>query len=274
MSARDAMRTAREARAVRRDDRRRRRRVPGSGCRARSIEAGAVCRLVLERAQPRRTGARGPAMTWADLHAALRGATASIRAGDGARADAAEAVVTAIAYRLAACRARATCSSRSRASMPTAPSFARQAIERGAVAVVSEQPAPAGTDVPWVVVDGRAAALWRSSPTPFYGHPSARHAGRRHHRHQRQDDDGVIWWRRFSKRRTSGAACSARSATASATRSARRRTRRPKLPKCRRLLREMADRGCGACAMEVSSHALVASSRGRDRGSPPACSRT
>ena len=31
----------------------------------------------------------------------------------------------------------------------------------------------------------------------------------------------------------------------------------PEAPEVQRLLREMVDRGCGACAMEVSSHALV-----------------
>ena len=35
--------------------------------------------------------------------------------------------------------------------------FAPQAIARGAVAVVSETPAPAGVDVPWVQVERRAA---------------------------------------------------------------------------------------------------------------------
>ena len=31
----------------------------------------------------------------------------------------------------------------------------------------------------------------------------------------------------------------------------------PEAPDVQRLLREMVDRGCGACAMEVSSHALA-----------------
>ena len=44
----------------------------------------------------------------------------------------------------------------------------------------------------------------------------------------------------------------------------------PEAPDVQALLREMVDRGCGACAMEVSSHALVAAPRRRHRRSPPA----
>ena len=59
--------------------------------------------------------------------------------------------------------------------------------------------------------------------------------------------------------RPSHAASSARSATGSGRKSATRRTRRLRPRRFRALLREMADRGCGACAMEVSSHALALS---------------
>ena len=49
--------------------------------------------------------------------------------------------------------------------------FARQAIERGAVAVVSEQPAPADAQVAWTVVDDARRAL-AVLAAAFYRHPS------------------------------------------------------------------------------------------------------
>jgi UDP-N-acetylmuramoyl-L-alanyl-D-glutamate--2,6-diaminopimelate ligase len=49
--------------------------------------------------------------------------------------------------------------------------FTRQAIERGAVAIVSEQPASSGVTNPWLVVeDARLALAWLASA--FYGEPS------------------------------------------------------------------------------------------------------
>ena len=67
--------------------------------------------------------------------------------------------------------------------------FVRQAAERGALAVVSEQPAPAGNDVAWSQVTD---ASWRSRfGGVVHRHPSRRDAGGQHHRHQRQDDNGL-----------------------------------------------------------------------------------
>ena len=134
--------------------------------------------------------------------------------------------------------------------------FARQAIERGAVAIVSEQPPPA--DVARAVGHGRRTRGWRwrcwrrrstairaarcrSSASPA---PTARRRRR-------------ICSRRSSRRPASAAACSARSRyrdrrRACARRRARRRRRRTSSACCAR----WSIAGCGACAMEVSSHAL------------------
>ena len=51
-------------------------------------------------------------------------------------------------------------------------SFARQAVDRGAVAVVSEQPAPPDVQVPWTTVTDARLAL-AVLAAAFYGHPSA-----------------------------------------------------------------------------------------------------
>src|SRR5206468_2125860 len=109
----------------------------------------------------------GPPMRWAELDGALR-ARGVIRSDDALRPEAAAGVVTGVAY-----DSRAVTPGQVFVALKgqhaDGTSFARQAIERGAAAVVSEQAAP--PDVP-------------------------------------------------------------------------------------ELLREMVDRQCGACAMEVSSHAL------------------
>jgi UDP-N-acetylmuramoyl-L-alanyl-D-glutamate--2,6-diaminopimelate ligase len=51
--------------------------------------------------------------------------------------------------------------------------YARQALEKGAVAVVSELPAPEGLENVWVTVEHGRAALARAS-REFYGRPDAR----------------------------------------------------------------------------------------------------
>ena len=87
--------------------------------------------------------------------------------------------------------------------------------------------------------------------------PERRPARRRHHRHQRQDHDQLSDRRRSSTRR--GVRCG-RIGTVSydvggVERDAPRTT--PEATDFQRMLREMATNGCGACAAEVSSHALV-----------------
>lgn len=51
--------------------------------------------------------------------------------------------------------------------------YARQAVERGAVAVVSELPAPAGFPAPWIEVEHGRRALALAS-LRFFGHPDRR----------------------------------------------------------------------------------------------------
>ena len=163
------------------------------------LDARRVCRLMLERSPVAAARDATPAMTWAELHGVLRG-RGLIRADDGAARRAGGRRRHRRRLRLARGRHRARCSSRSRAQHADGAAFARQAIERGAPAIVSEQPAPAGVRVPWAMVDDARLALARARGGVLS--PSQRRdAGGRHHRHQRQDDDGVSDRRRSSKRR-------------------------------------------------------------------------
>jgi UDP-N-acetylmuramoyl-L-alanyl-D-glutamate--2,6-diaminopimelate ligase len=194
-------------------------------------------------------------MTWAELHGVLRG-RGLIRADDAVRAEAAVGVVSGLAYD-------------SRHVEPgqvfvalkglhaDGVTFARQAIERGAVAVVSEQAAPAGIHVPWAIVEDARLALALMAAA-FYRHPSA--------------EMQVIGITGTNGKTTTAylvasmfEAANIRSGLLGTVayrigpgrddvREAARTT--PEAPDVQRLLREMVDRGCGACAMEVSSHAL------------------
>ncbi len=133
--------------------------------------------------------------------------------------------------------------------------FAPQAIARGAVAVVAEGDAPADVRVPWIrVPDGRAALAMLAAS--FYGAPS---------RELRLV--GVTG----TNGKTTTAYLLSAIFEAAGTRTglvgtivyrvagrevdATRTT--PESADLQQLLREMVQQGCGACIMEVSSHALA-----------------
>lgn len=142
--------------------------------------------------------------------------------------------------------------------------FARAAVERGAIAVVSEQPPPGdvprtpgipGATVPWVQVDDARLVLALAAAA-FYGHPSA--------------DLQVVGITGTNGKTTTahllasifeaaGQRCGMLGTVAyrigDQVREATFTT--PEAPDVERLLREMVDRGCRACVMEVSSHALA-----------------
>ena len=133
--------------------------------------------------------------------------------------------------------------------------FASQAIARGAAAVVAQTPAPAGAHVPWVQVADARVALAQLA-VKFQRNPSAEMqvvgitgtngktttaflvASMFEAAGQRCGVIGTVGYR-----------------VASDVREAARTT--PEAPELQQLLREMADRGSSACAMEVSSHALA-----------------
>jgi UDP-N-acetylmuramoyl-L-alanyl-D-glutamate--2,6-diaminopimelate ligase len=132
--------------------------------------------------------------------------------------------------------------------------FAHQAVERGAIAVVSEHPRLASLSVPWVVVDDARLALARLADA-FYRHPSA--------------EMQVVGITGTNGKTTTAYLMAAIFEAAQIPcgilgtvaykiggdlRAATRTT--PEAPEVQGLLRDMVTAGCGACAMEVSSHAL------------------
>ncbi len=189
-------------------------------------------------------------MTWAELYGSLA-ARGLVR--PGADAAAREAAVTGIAFD-------------SRSVSPgdvfvalkgvhaDGTTFARQAAHRGAAAIVSEQSAPGDVAVPWTQVSDARLAL-AVLAAAFYRHPS--------------DEMRVIGITGTNGKTTTayltasifeaaGLRCGVLGTVAyQIGREVRESTRTtPEAPQVQGLLREMVDRGCGACAMEVSSHAL------------------
>ena len=94
-----------------------------------------------------------------------------IRADDAVRAEAAVGVVTGLAYDSRHVEPGQVFVALKGLHADGA-TFARQAIERGAVAIVSEQAAPAGIHVPWAIVEDARLALALMAAA-FYRHPSA-----------------------------------------------------------------------------------------------------
>jgi UDP-N-acetylmuramoyl-L-alanyl-D-glutamate--2,6-diaminopimelate ligase len=134
--------------------------------------------------------------------------------------------------------------------------FAKDAIGRGAIAVVSgDAPPPGPVEIPWTTVSDPRLAMALLGAA-FFGDPS----------HQMR----VVGITGTNGKTTTaylvaaildaaGIKCGVLGTVAyrigDEVRTATHTT--PEAPDVQRLLREMADRGCGACAMEVSSHALA-----------------
>ncbi|HSC28315.1 MAG TPA: UDP-N-acetylmuramoyl-L-alanyl-D-glutamate--2,6-diaminopimelate ligase [Vicinamibacterales bacterium] len=133
--------------------------------------------------------------------------------------------------------------------------YARDAVARGAIAVVAEGAVPAGIHVPWIrVADARLALAALSAE--YYGNPSHQLVlvgitgtnGKTTTSYLLQailEAAGV----RTGRIGTVGYSDGSREIEAART--------TPEAPDLQRMLREMVSQGCGACVLEVSSHALV-----------------
>jgi UDP-N-acetylmuramoyl-L-alanyl-D-glutamate--2,6-diaminopimelate ligase len=191
-------------------------------------------------------------MTWAELHGVMLG-KGLVRADEAMRAEAAVGAVNTVAYDSRMVQPGDVFVAL-RGQHADGAAFARQAIERGAVAVVSEQPAPEGTEVAWAVVDDARRAL-AALAAALYRHPSSE-----------MQVVGITGTN--GKTTTAYLVASIFDAAnlrcgllgtvgyriGSELREATRTT--PEAPDVQRMMREMVDAGCRACAMEVSSHAL------------------
>jgi UDP-N-acetylmuramoyl-L-alanyl-D-glutamate--2,6-diaminopimelate ligase len=133
--------------------------------------------------------------------------------------------------------------------------FARDAVGRGAVAVAGEGIAPADLGVPWLQVSDARLAL-AALAHEFYGRPSEKLTlvgitgtnGKTTTSYVLAsifEAAGI----RCGRIGTVGYRIGAREYEAART--------TPEAPELQRMLRDMLAQGCGACVMEVSSHALV-----------------
>jgi UDP-N-acetylmuramoyl-L-alanyl-D-glutamate--2,6-diaminopimelate ligase len=133
--------------------------------------------------------------------------------------------------------------------------FAQQAIAAGAAAIVSERSAGGPVDVPWITVADARLALAHLS-AEFYEHPS---------RQMR-----VIGITGTNGKTTTGFLVSAILEAAGikcglmgtvvyrvGDRDVEATRTTPEAPDVQALMRQMLESGCGACVMEVSSHALA-----------------
>jgi len=133
--------------------------------------------------------------------------------------------------------------------------FAEDAIQRGAVAIVSDTAESTASPVPWITVPDARLALAELA-AEFYGHPS-----------RAMQVVGITGTNgktttAYLLRAVFDAAGKKCGLIGTVTYSlgdrelpASRTT--PEAPDVQRMFRQMVDAGCGACVMEVSSHALA-----------------
>jgi UDP-N-acetylmuramoyl-L-alanyl-D-glutamate--2,6-diaminopimelate ligase len=133
--------------------------------------------------------------------------------------------------------------------------FAADAVRRGAVAVVSDSPAPGPVTVPWVVVEDAREAMAVLSDE-FYKQPSRAMSVVGITGTNGKTTTAYLLRALFEAAgMKSGLLGTVTYMVGDEAVSASRTT--PEAPDVQRMFRLMVDRGCVACVMEVSSHALA-----------------
>jgi UDP-N-acetylmuramoyl-L-alanyl-D-glutamate--2,6-diaminopimelate ligase len=133
--------------------------------------------------------------------------------------------------------------------------FAVDAIRRGAVAVVADRPADTEPTVPWVVVPDARAAM-AALAADFYGHPSRSMQVVGITGTNGKTTTAYLLRAVFeSAGKKCGLLGTVTYSVGDVELPASRTT--PEAPDVQRMFRQMVDAGCGACVMEVSSHALA-----------------
>ncbi len=191
-------------------------------------------------------------MTWSDLHDVL--ARHGLIRADAARyPDAPVGAVMGIAYdsrRVASQNVFVAL----KGQHANGTAFAKQAVDRGAIAVISEEPGFGDMRVPWVRVEDARLALALLS-VAFYGNPSGQLRVVGITGTNGKTTTTYLVASIFDAARIRcGLLGTVAYRIGDEVREATRTT--PEAPEVQSLLRAMVDRGCAACAMEVSSHAL------------------
>jgi UDP-N-acetylmuramoyl-L-alanyl-D-glutamate--2,6-diaminopimelate ligase len=191
--------------------------------------------------------------TWGDLYAALLGQ--ELVRDDGVRSPGPlEAGITGVAYDSRTVQ-QGNAFVALKGFHADGASFAREAVDRGALVVVSEQPAPADIGAPWVIVADARRAL-ACLAVRFYDDPSAAMQVVGITGTNGKTTTAFLVASIFE---ASGVRCGILGTVGYRIGGVLRQSvhTTPEAPEVQRLLREMADEQCGACAMEVSSHALA-----------------
>jgi UDP-N-acetylmuramoyl-L-alanyl-D-glutamate--2,6-diaminopimelate ligase len=133
--------------------------------------------------------------------------------------------------------------------------FARDAVARGAIAVVAEAARPSDITIPWLQVSDARLAL-AALAAAFFGHPSDRLVLVGITGTNGKTTTSYLLASIFEaagikcgRIGTVGYQVGGRELEATRT--------TPEAPELQRMLRDMLNAGCGACVMEVSSHALA-----------------
>ena len=192
-------------------------------------------------------------MTLADLVQSLEGAAVALDRRT-VPAGAAGVTVTAIAYdsRTAPAGSMFVALKGQRAD---GAAFAHDAIGRGAVAVVAETPPAGAVAVPWITVgDGRLALALLADA--FYGHPSRTLTVVGITGTNGKTTTAYLTSALFEAAGVKAGLLGTVSYRIGAEEHEAERTT-PEAPDLQAMMRAMVDRGCGACALEVSSHALA-----------------